>query len=132
MEASIGSTPKNENGLRQQAVGQNKNTTPAFSYPAPTSVKGRVLGALLRGERLTHLDCWRRFGSARLSHHIYCLRGSDWPVQMVEETVTTSDAGRPASIGIYSLDPAVIEAAGERGQEYAEACARVEVERRSA
>ena len=49
-------------------------------------------------ERLTHLDCWRRFGSARLSHHIYMLRGIGWPVQMIEETVTTSDAGRPASI----------------------------------
>jgi Helix-turn-helix domain len=103
-----------------------------FSFPAPSTVKGRVLGALLRGERLTHLDCWRRFGSARLSHHIYCLRGTGWPVQMAEETVTTTDAGRPASIGVYFLTPETIEAAGERGQRYAQECARVEAERRAA
>ena len=116
----------------EQARPQIKNTTRQFSYPAPASVKGRVLGTLLRGERLTHWDCWRRFGSARLSHHIYCLRGLGCPVQMVEETVTTSDAGRPANIGVYFLDLETINSAGERGQKYAAECARVEVERRAA
>lgn len=101
-------------------------------FPDPATVKGRTLGALLRGERITHLDCWRRFGSARLSHHIYMLRGIGWPVQMVEETVTTSDAGRPASIGIYWLPPEVVEAAGERAQQYATTAATIEAERRAA
>lgn len=105
---------------------------PAAVYPDPATVKGRTLGALLRGERLTHLDCWKRFGSARLSHHIYMLRGIGWPVQMIEETVTTSDAGRPASIGVYFFTPETIAEASERGKGYAEDCARVEAERRAA
>jgi hypothetical protein len=130
-----------ENAQRELGVGQNKAITnphattkpaKAHDYPDPATVKGRTLGALLRGERLTHLDCWQRFGSARLSHHIYCLRGTPgWSVLMVEQTVTTTDAGRPASIGVYYLDPEVIAAAGERGQRYAEECARVEAERRA-
>jgi hypothetical protein len=101
-------------------------------FPSPQSVKGRVLGSLLRGERLTHLDCWRRFGSARLSHHIYVLRGIGWNVQIVEQTVKTSDAGRPATIGIYYLTPEMIAEAGKPGQQYAAECARIEAERRAA
>lgn len=104
--------------------------SPPDNYPDSATVKGRVLGALLREEHLTHLDCWRRFGSARLSHHIYMLRGMGWQVEMAEQTVTTSDAGRAASIGIYNLAPAVIANAGERGREYAEECWRIEIERR--
>jgi hypothetical protein len=124
--------PQNENARRQPGIGQSKTTTNTFSYRSPSSVKGRTLGSLLRGARLTHFDCWKRFGSARLAHHVYKLRGISWPVQMLEQTVTTNDAGRPASIGVYYLGPEVIAAAGERGQQYAEECARVEIERRAA
>lgn len=106
-------------------------TAAAFSYPPHSSVKGRVLGAHLRGERLTHWDCWRRFSSARLSHHEYVLRGIGWNISMVEETVTTNDAGRPATIGVYFLTPEIIAAAGEEGQRYAAECAKIEAERRA-
>ena len=111
---------------------QPAEVKPRFRYPSPETVHGRVLGALLRGEHLTHKDCWLRFGSSRLSHHIYVLRGTGWVIQMVEQTVTTSDAGRSATIGVYSLAQDVVTAAGEQGQHYAEDCARVEVERRAA
>lgn len=121
-----------DNALRQQGEGGNETTAPVFSYPSPETVKGRVLGALLRGDRLTHWDCWRRFGSARLSHHIYVLRGMGWPVMIEEQTVTTSDAGRMAAIGVYSLHSDVIAQAGERGQQFAAECALIEQERRAA
>lgn len=132
----------NENALVEQGVGQNKNhctyilndqsvAVKHFSYPDASCVKGRVLGALLRGEHLTHWDCWKRFGSARLSHHIYILRGVGWRIKMDERIVTTSDAGRPATIGVYYFDPEVITLAGEDGQRYAEECARIEVEHRA-
>ena len=126
--------PANKNAPGQGCVGdtQNQNLQGQFCYPNPCLVKGRVLGALLRGENLTHLDCWRRFGSARLAHHIYVLRGIGWEVRMVESSVATSDGGRPAIIGIYSLPPELITAAGEAGQRYAAECARVETERRAA
>lgn len=125
--------PTNANAAGQSGEGGNTNNTQnEFCYPSVHSVKGRTLGALLRGERITHLDCWRRFGSARLSHHVYVLRGIGWQVLMVEEQVTTSDAGRTASIGIYSLSPDVISKAGERGRHYAAECAMIELERRAA
>ncbi|WP_283744281.1 hypothetical protein [Sideroxydans sp. CL21] len=124
----------NENAPGQEGIlGNYENKLPSFCYPSPATVKGRTLGALLRGERLTHLDCWKRFGSARLSHHVYVLRGDlGWPVQMIEQTVTTTDAGRHATIGVYFLSPEVIAAAGEHGQRFAEDCARIEAERRAA
>lgn len=102
------------------------------AYPSPATVKGRVLGALLRGERITHQDCWRRFGSSRLSHHVYELRRTGWPVLMIEQTVTTSDGGRTATIGIYSLPADAIAAAGEEGHDFAAECLRVERVRRAA
>ncbi|MBI5919157.1 MAG: AlpA family phage regulatory protein [Nitrosomonadales bacterium] len=103
-----------------------------FIYSEPSSVKGRTLGAFLRGERLAHLDCWKRFGSARLAHHVHRLRKAGWPVEMVEQAVVTSDAKREALIGVYFLTQQTIETAGERGQRYAEECARVELDRRAA
>ena len=103
-----------------------------FSYPAASSVKGRVLGALLTGDTLTHLDCWRRFGSARLSHHAYALRGIGWPVKTDERTVTTTDGGRSASVGFYALPGETIANAGDEGQAYAAECRRINAERRAA
>lgn len=103
-----------------------------LTYPSPASVIGRVLGALLRGERLSHLDCWRRYGSSRLAHHVHVLRRMGWQVPMEEVSVTTSDAGRTATIGEYRLGADAIAAAGEAGQTYAAECARIERERRAA
>ena len=133
MSAQLEGQPRNDKALVEQGQDETAgNIEHQFCYPSPQSVKGRVLGSLLRGEHLTHLDCWRRFGSARLSHHIYMLRGVGWEVQMVEQTVKTSDAGRPAAIGIYFLAPVVIADTGEDGQQYAAECATVEAERRAA
>ena len=116
----------------QQARPEIQNATYQFSYPEASSVKGRVLGALLRGEHLTHLDCWRRFGSSRLAHHVHMLRRHGWPVQMAEIMVRTSDAGRPATIGEYYLNADSIGEAGEEGQRYAAEAAAVELARRAA
>lgn len=125
------SCAKNDNARGQAGEVGTAETSAQFCYPRPQSVKGRVLGALLKRDRLTHLDCWHRFGSARLAHHIYVLRGLGWKVEMVEETVSTSDAGRAATIGVYFLTDEVIAKAGERGQQYAAECARIEADRRA-
>ncbi len=116
----------------QQARPQNEYTSRQFSFPEPASVKGRVLGALLRGEHLTHLDCQYRFGSSRLAHHVHVLRRAGWPVRIFERVVTTSDAGRTAAIGEYFLEPETIAEAGEVGLGYARKCARIELDRRVA
>ena len=87
------------------------------AYPRPSSVKGRVLAALLTGAELTHLDCWERFGSSRMAHHAFILRGAGWPIQTVERPVPTSD-GRQAVIAFYRLPKATIDQAGEAGAAY--------------
>lgn len=94
-----------------------------LSYPPPSTVKGRVLGDLLAGRTITHKDTWMEHGSSRLAHHVYALRRDGWPVDMVEREVPTSDSGRTAAIGFYSLPHEVIDQAGERGQRYAAAVA---------
>lgn len=115
--AVMGSPPANENARRQPGVGQNKTTTPAFCYPSPSSVKGRVLSDLLSGYRLTHYDVWEMYGSSRASHHVLVLRKAGWPVITEEIDAPTSD-GRTARIALYSLPPETITAAGERGQDF--------------
>ncbi len=108
---------QNDNARGQAGVvGKAQINQSGFCYPNVNLVKGRVLGALLRGENLTHLDCWCRFGSSRLAHHVYILRGIGWGVQMVESTVTTSDGGRPATIGIYSLPPNSLQRLAKLGR----------------
>lgn len=116
-----------------QAVGALRiEQSNAILFPDPHSVKGRVLGALLRAEHITHKDCWLRFGSSRLSHHIHVLRRHHgWPVAMEWVDVTTFDAGRKAEIGRYSLPDNAIAIAGELGQRYAAETLRIERERRA-
>lgn len=111
-----------------EALGYCSSAEPRL-FPQASTVKGRVLGALLRGEQWTHLDGWNRTGSSRLAHHVYVLRAMGWPIEMIERQVKTADAGRSATIGVYSLPPDVITEAGEAGQEYAAQCAAFEIER---
>lgn len=89
-----------------------------LSYPPTPTVKGRVLADLLAGRTITHRDTWIEHGSSRLAHHVYALRRDGWPIDMVEQYVPTSDSGRTAAIGFYSLAQEVIDQAGERGQRY--------------
>lgn len=74
---------------------------------------------LLSGRRLTHKDIWLELGHARLADSIWKLRKLGWPVQIIEETMQTSDGDRKASVGIYYLLPETIEAAGDEGRKYA-------------
>lgn len=113
-----GAATWNENARGQAGVFETADTTSAFSFPHPSTVKGRVLGDLLAGRTITHKDTWIEHGSSRLAHHAYALRRDGWPVDMVEREVQTSDSGRTAAIGFYSLPQDAIDQAGERGQRF--------------
>lgn len=85
----------------------------------PNTVIAAIAADLLGGQRITHKDCWLRHGSNRLSHHIYMLRKSGWPIESPEITVPTSD-GRQQSIAQYHVLPGFIDLAGERGRRFVE------------
>jgi len=101
-------------------------------YPSPNSVLGRVLGALLRREKLTGKEVWLRLGSSRLSHHICALRQDGWPINSQRIEVVTSDNGRVARIAEYWLDGIDIAAAGDQGREFGRVTLAVEQARKAA
>ena len=94
---------------------------PAFYYPKPASVRGRILGAHLRGEELTQQDSLHRFADLRLAANENELRNGGWPIKTEMIEVDTRDAGRRSKVARYYLPPEAIAAAGEEGQRYAAA-----------
>jgi hypothetical protein len=101
-------------------------------YPGPKTVQGRVLADLLIGRTITHKDCWVEHGSSRLAMSIFHLRQKGWNIFCTEKPVATSDCGRIARIGYYSLPGPVIESAGAKGMEWAEATLQAERNQRAA
>ena len=139
----MSAAPGNENAPRgRQSSGAAKPKhsavimhdlfTTVKEYPDAETVKGRVLGALLHGERLTQKEAWFRFGSATLTQAVYALKRGGWAIKTDPLTVKTSDAGRGAVIGVYHLDPDTIAEAGDYGQQYADQASRIEIERKAA
>lgn len=125
-------TPENEQARGQASlVGKSRSIQQSgFCYPAAPSVKARVLADLLTGAKLSHADVWHRHGSSRAAHHIMMLRRAGFPIVTVEIEVPTSD-GRVARIAEYHLPPEAIAEAGDRGQEFAAECARINSARRA-
>lgn len=113
---------------RQSVVGTRKSsgtTSPRQlgNFPSPTTVHGRVLGALLSGDHLTHNRAQAMFGTSRLAAHIHRLRTLEgWRIRKVIITVPTRDHGRSARIAEYWIAPPDIANAGEAGRHYANAC----------
>lgn len=99
-------------------------------YPDCESVRGRILGAMLRGDSLTQQDALRRFSNFRLAADIHELGRRGWLIdsQMVE--VTTKDAGRKSEVKRYWIPGDSIAATGEDGRLFAEAARQAEISRR--
>lgn len=110
----------------------NNNQQFAFYLPRVETVRGRILGALLRGDRLTQQDSLRRFSDFRLAAQIEALRKSGWAIVTEMIDVGTRDAGRKAEIAKYHLPAEVIAAAAGNGLEYASAALEAEHRRRVA
>lgn len=109
---------------------ENDSARTAPFYPKAESVRGRVLGALLRGNRLTQGDALRRFGTSRLGAAICSLREGNWPIATRMIEIETSDAGRKAHIARYSIPCTDIAQAGEQGRQFAELAREIEEARR--
>lgn len=81
-------------------------------FPNPSSVAGRILSDLLAGGEITHLDCWNKYGAARLAHQIYTLRSCGWAVVTNRRRVKTSDGDRTATIAFYSFPEEMLQEVG--------------------
>lgn len=108
------------------------NKAAKFVYPAPNTVRGRILGRFLRGQKLTNKDTWLAMSASRLPAdvHVLCSRG--WNIHSERIEVTTADAGRKAHPSRYWLDQQDIADAGEEGQRFAESAHQAEIKRRAA
>lgn len=100
-------------------------------YPSSESVRGRILGAMLRGDSLTQQDALIRFSNFRLAADVEVLRKRGWVINTEMVDVTTRDAGRKSEVGRYSIPADVITAAGEFGSKYAESARQSEIARRA-
>lgn len=94
-------------------------TTRTPHYPPADSVRGRVLGRLLRGSILTSGDVWRELSASRLAATIYQLRHDfGWDIHSHRIRVRTRDNGRDALISEYWLDSQQRRAIGEEGKTF--------------
>lgn len=66
-----------------------------------SQVLPRVKVALLKGERLSHMDALKRYGTFRLSEYIRRLRGR-FSMDIITEMVTDKKTGK--SYGVYYLN----------------------------
>ena len=124
---------RNDNAGRQPgAVGNASSVHQSeFYYPSVESVRGRILGSLLRGEPLTQKDTLRRFSDFRLASQVEALRKSGWPIVTEIIDVDTRDAGRRSEVAQYRLCGEAIEAAGNIGRQYAAETLATEIRRRA-
>lgn len=94
-------------------------TTRKPHYPPAHSVRGRVLGRLLRGSILTSGDVWRELSASRLAATIYQLRHEfGWDIHSHRIRVRTRDNGRDALISEYWLDSRQRREIGEEGKKF--------------
>lgn len=67
------------------------------------SVRLRILDALHRGEHLTPLDAWHKYGTSRLAAHVFELRKAGHGILTKTVAVECGD-GRTAHVASYSLE----------------------------
>lgn len=116
---------------RPQESGTNP-LTGRFYYPHCESVRGRILGAMLRGDSLTQQEALKRFSNFRLAADIHELGRRGWMIDSEMIEVTTKDAGRKSEVKRYWITGDLIAEAGDDGRMFAEAARHAEIERMAA
>lgn len=83
---------------------------PTFSliWPKHTTIAGRVLAELLRGEWLDHQDLITGCASWRLAAYVDKLKKQGWPIQAIEKPSPSAQCPN-RYIAMYALPPDVIE-----------------------
>ena len=87
-------------------------------FPSHCTQAARLLSALLFGQRVHPLAGWRQLGIYRLADTVFQLRGLGWPV-ITGSLEVRNRFGEKCRVAEYRLEPEVIAAAGQAGQEFA-------------
>lgn len=71
-------------------------------HPRNGTARAAILEALQRGESLTSLEAWQRFGASRLAADMFELRSMGWPIH-AENIAVPARSGRMAHVARYRL-----------------------------
>lgn len=88
-------------------------------YPANDTQAARLLAVSLLGQRINPLRGWVNLGIYRLSDTKFRLKEMGWPMEAGRLDVANK-FGEACHVALYGLPGWAIEAAGERGQEFAQ------------
>lgn len=107
--------PKGETPTADQASGvsgQQLSFLPTIPFspiwPRHTTIAGRVLAELLRGEWLDHEDVIEGCSSWRLAAYVRDLKNKGWPIESFDKSAPFANCPS-RSIAVYAMPPAVIE-----------------------
>lgn len=91
----------------------------APEYPAHDTQAARLLAAALLGQRVNPLTGWKRLGIYRLADTKFRVKEMGWPMESGRLDVPNR-FGEACHVALYGLPDWAIEAAGERGRQFAE------------
>lgn len=89
------------------------------SYPSHKTQPGRLLAALLRGQKINPLTGWIQLGIYRLADSAFQLRRTGWPIENIGLDVQNR-FGEDCHVACYVLPNHAINDAGWIGQAFAE------------
>lgn len=88
-------------------------------YPAHETQAARLLAVALLGQKINPLRGWKSLGIYRLSDTKFRLRAMGWPMDNAGLDVKNRFSEQ-CHVALYYLHEWAIEAAGERGQKFAQ------------
>lgn len=103
------------------ATDQAANDSASFNptYPTHDTQAARLLAAALLGHQVNPLRGWVTLGIYRLSDTKFRLKEMGWPMEAGRLDVANK-FGEACHVALYGLPAWAIEAAGERGQQFAQ------------
>jgi len=100
-------------------------------FPAHDTQAARLLAMALIGQKINPLRGWVSLGIYRLSDTKFRLKAMGWPMES-DRLHVSNKFGEACRVALYGLPDWSIEAAGDKGREFAENEQALMTERRAA
>lgn len=120
-------TPPNQTAF--ESAPEQRDFNP--EYPSHNTQTARLLALILLGQKITPLRGWVSLGIYRLSDTKFRLKEMGWPMESGRLDVSNK-FGEACHVALYGLPQWAIEAAGNKGREFAEHEQALMSERRAA